>query len=604
MPVLSPRKSKPTRQPLLLDATIRDFSGGWNAVDSDLNLDTKFSKILENIQRGIDGANSVRPGTVLFAETSAFLDEIINCEYFSGHIIAVGRNGKMVKVDATGNVYEIWSDDWADNLKGSPSGWDGTNFASFAVFNGSLIVANGVNKPVIITPAIEATYLKDLADDSNANTPIARFVFTRGRYLLMAGNTTSGLEDRLHISATDTSGTWVGDSAPNDAVNIDLGSRVPSGSSAIKGLGGFRDLLMVMFEDAVLPTTLGKFVDDVHVPIFADAFDEIGSLSHRVIQPLGADMIFADVNGVSVIERALFTGSTVNAKASELIDPPIQSAISIVNSTVALEDKTWSLWDSQNNNYMMFIPDAPGDTEITEYRCFVYKKNKALKIKAWQDWRNWKFRSGCRSALKSIFMTEGTQIFRLGHSTNKALEVLKDYEGDQEMWDDNTPWSDFTGWNPVADVKDSGIPIKFTWELPWSDNKKRFDTKNSRFINFDTEGDNKFLVEMFTDNIYIDKQDFGEDWQEDTLKWDDDLGWDVDVLNPTLSMEFEGGDGPGFGADEFGEDFGGGRPTRLEKLYAWTTKYKLAKLRMSGEATKKLKFVSITLGYLLGSPRR
>jgi len=601
---LFPRNAKISRGNRLLDATIRDFSGGWNVVDSDLNLDTKFSKILENMQRGIDGANSVRPGTVLFAETSEFLDEIINCEYYSGHIIAVGKNGKIVKIDATGNVHEIWSDDWANNLKGSPDGWNTTTFVSFAVFNGDLIVCNGVNKPVIISASLAASYLKDLADDSNANTPIARFVFTRGRYLLMAGDTSSGAEDRLYISNTDTSGTWAGDSDPNDAVNIDLGSRVPSGSYTIKGLGGFRDLLMVMFEDAVLPVTLGVFVESVHVPTFGDAFDNVGSLSHRVIQTLGKDMIFVDVNGVSVIERALFTGSTSNQRASQLIDPEVQRAIGRVNSTVALEDKTWSLWDSQNNNYMMFIPNEPGDNEITEYRCFVHKRNKALKIEAWSDWRNWKFRSGCRSALKSIFLTEGTQVFRLGHSTDENQAATADYIGDQEVWDDETSWSDSTGWTPVANVADSGIPINFTWELPWSDNKQRFLTKNSRYLNFDTLGDNKFLTEMFIDNIYSDRRDQGEDWEEDELKFDDDTGWDVDVLDPTLSMEFEGGDSPGFGGDEFGEDFGGGRPTRLEQLYAWTAKYKLQKLRISGDAMKPLKFVSISFGYLVGSPRR
>ena len=91
---------------------------------------------------------------------------------------------------------------------------------------------------------------------------------------------------------------------------------------------------------------------------------------------------------------------------------------------------------------------------------------------------------------------------------------------------------------------------------------------------------------------------------EDPLKFDDKTGWDVDVLDPTLSMAFEGGDGPGFGLDEFGEDFGGGRPTRLEQLYAWTAKYKIQKLRISGDKINPLKFVSITLGYLQGSPRR
>ena len=121
-----------------------------------------------------------------------------------------------------------------------------------------------------------------------------------------------------------------------------------------------------------------------------------------------------------------------------------------------------------------------------------------VKIDSWQDWRNWNFRSGCRSALKRIFLTEGAQVFIMGQEFNN--KIFKDFEGDQEMWDDDTPWSDYSGWNPVANENDSGVPIKFIWELPWIDNNKRFHTKNNRYINFDTTGDNRFLVEMFTDN--------------------------------------------------------------------------------------------------------
>ena len=381
-----------------------------------------------------------------------------------------------------------------------------------------------------------------------------------------------------------------------------MGSRVPAGSHVIKGLGRFRDKILVFFEAAVLSGTLGLFVDDVHVPTFNDTFENVGSVSHRIIQTVGEDILFGDINGISSIRRALFTGNVSSKRNSELIDPAYHKLMAQLNSTITLEDEVWSLWDSANYNYMVFIPDATSKVRTTEYRCFVYKRNEALKINAWHDWRNWKFRSGCRSALKTIFLTEGTQVFRLGETTHDIVE--KDYEGDQEMFSDDTPWEDYTGWHGVADVKDSGIPIKFTWELPWSDHKARFDVKNSRYINFDTEGNNKFAVEMFTDNIYLDRTNFGEDWVEDELKFDDDTGWDVDVLNPTLSMEFEGGDGPGFGADEFGEDFGGGRPTRHEGLYAWTAKYKIQKMRMTGDKTKPLKFISITLGYLQGSPRR
>lgn len=602
---LFPQNAKVQRSKHLLDATIRDFSGGWNVVDNDLNLDTKFSKILENMQRGVDGAQSVRPGTKLFADTSDYLDEIINCEYFNGAIICVGKNGKLVKVDASGTVNEIWSDDWANNLSGNPVGWDATSFASFALFNGELIVCNGVNKPLKIDSSLNASYLVDLATGSNTNTPIARFVVAHGRFLVMAGSLYAGEEDRLFISATDVGGTWVNDSAPNDAVNIDLGSRVPSGSQAIKGLGRFRDQLMVMFEDAILPGELGKYDSDSnHTPDFSDAIENVGAICHRITQTISDDMIFGDVNGISSVKRALFTGSVTAERVSALIDPVYIKALNDIDSTVTLEDKVWSIWDSANSNYMLFIPNASGDTETTEYRCLVYKRNKGLKIEAWHDWRNWKFRSGCRSALKDIFLSEGTMVYRLGDINNPEQAIYLDYVGDQEMFDDDTPFEDYTGITPVASEKDSGVPIKFVWELPWSDNNERFLTKNSRYINFDTEGDNKFTVDMFVDNIYRDKSNFGEDWEEDSLKFGDGLGFDVEVLDPTLKAVFEGGDSPGFGADEFGEDFGGGRPTRLEQLYAWTSRYKIMKLRMSGEATKALKFVSITMAYSVGSPRR
>jgi hypothetical protein len=598
------RSAQVSRGNVLLDATIRDFSGGWNVVDNDLNLSSKFAKILQNMQRGIDGALNVRPGTELFADTSDHLDEIVNCEYYNNFIVCVGANGKIVRIDGTGNIELIWDDNLASSLKGNPSGWSTTTFVSFAQFNGDLILCNGTNKPLIINTSMNVSYLQDLADLTNANTPTARFVVAHGRYLVMGGSLVVGEEDRLFISATDVGGTFVGDSSPNDAVNVDLGSRVPSGSNIIKGLGRFRDKLVVMFENATLIGTLGGFVESAHVPVFDDAIENVGAISHRMIQTVGEDMIFGDRAGISNMKRALFTGNIQSDRASQLIDPAYLTSLAKVPATASQEDRIWSLWDSQSNNYMLFIPDTDVAADTTETRCLVYKKNDSLKIEAWQDWRNWNFRSGCRSALKRIFLTEGANVFILGEEYEGGKRIFKDYEKHQEMWDDETSWADYTGWNPVADEKDSGVPIRFIWELPWSDNNKRYITKGSRYINFDTQGDNRFTAQMFTDNIFISRSDLGEDWQEDDLKWTDDLGWDVDVFDPALEMAFEGGDAPGYGRDEYGDDYGGGRPTRLEKLIAWTTKYKLWKLRISGEATKELKFVSVTLAYQTGSIRR
>lgn len=49
----------------LKDTTIRDYGGGWNVSDSDLNLSSRFQPISTNVVRGTDGSFSVRMGTEL-----------------------------------------------------------------------------------------------------------------------------------------------------------------------------------------------------------------------------------------------------------------------------------------------------------------------------------------------------------------------------------------------------------------------------------------------------------------------------------------------------------------------------------------------------------
>ena len=52
----------------LQEAQIRDFSGGWNVADTDLNLISKFQVVSDNINRGSDGSFTPRWGTGLFAD--------------------------------------------------------------------------------------------------------------------------------------------------------------------------------------------------------------------------------------------------------------------------------------------------------------------------------------------------------------------------------------------------------------------------------------------------------------------------------------------------------------------------------------------------------
>ena len=578
--------------------TVRDFSGGWNVVDNDLNLTSKFLKIMKNMVRGEDGSVRVRYGTRLFSNLSSYLDEIVNIFYFQGRIIVVGLNGKIAFVNASGDPVIAWDDAWARTLPGNPSGWSTTPFCSAAVFNGELIICNGVNKPLKILPNLTVSYLVDLATKSNVNTPIARYVRTHGRYLTMAGDLSS--EDTLYVSASDTAGTWLNDLAPNDAVNVALGSRVPSGSQAIKGLGRFRDNLVITFEEAILTAELGTYVGADHVPTFRDAIEEIGSVSHRVIQTVGENMLVADGVGVGSVRRALFTTTVKPERQSELIDPEIQKDMARLSSTVTLEDNTFSVYDPKAYTYMLFLPNANDDNSVTETRGFAYQYNEKLKIDSWSECTGWKWKAGCRSSLKRVFFANKNSIFIFG---NKDDPINADFIGEQETFSDNTTFNDGLGLYEVADVDDSGVPISFVWELPWADNGARFNVKNSRYLGLDTTGDARFTTKMFTDNIYDDKTFRGETFL-DLTTFTDGLGFLIEKLSPALEMEFVGGESPGFGADEFGEFFGGGRPTQDERMYAWPATYKLYKMRFEGETMGPLNFISFTLGYMRGSIRR
>ena len=594
------------RSNLLLDVTIRDFSGGWNVVDNDLNLTTKFSKVLRNMQRGIDGSISIRYGTELFADCTDYFTKIINIVYYNGRLVVVGSNGKIVTVDASGKVAEVWTDEWAGNLNGNPTGWSETVFVSFAIFNGDLIIVNGINKPLIMKSTFMVEYLKDLFDKTNVNTPICKYVKAFDRYLLMAGDPLN--PDRLYISNTDTSGTWLNDSAPNNAVNIDLGSRVPFGDHSIKGLGRFRDKIIIAFGQVLLPGTLGIFdANGNHTPTFDDVIEANGSISHRAIQNIGEDLLLADPSGVPSVRRALFTGTLKPERLSQLVDPAIQLSIGKLKTIGALEDRTFSVYNKKIGMYMLFVPNNDDEASTIETRCFAYESNRQLKIEAWSDYRDWKFTCGCRTALDHVFFGNADGlIFRLGdedHVTKRA-----DYVGDQETWDDDTTFGDQTGFNPVADFSDSGIPIRFAWELPWVDNGKRFNTKGSRYIGLDVSGELvHFTLKMFVDNIYEDMNDLGEKWLEDDQSFDDLTGFEREepLLAPRLETEFVGGHSSGYGNVGYGsQGFGSGRPAQDELLYAWTASYKINKMRIEGETLKNLNIISLTHVYTLGSIRR
>jgi hypothetical protein len=496
----------------------------------------------------------------------------------------------------------IWSTAIAATLPGAPRGWGVMAFASACPFNSELIICNGIDKPLKVNTAFQVQYLVDLATGSNVFVPICRYVATASRFLVMAGDPFA--PDALYISNRDSSGTFEGAPAPNNAVTLRLGSVVPSGSSDIVAVATFRDKLIVDFEEVKLIVTLGSFDPTTgdHVPDYSDPIEQYGAVSHRSVQGLGDDILFCDIVGVNSVTKSLVTATIRPERVSQLIDPEIQKRIGNLDTTSSLLDGIFSVFNRQEQEYMLFIPNQSDDDTVTETICFDFKNIVALKINAWSMFRDWNWVAAARSAQGRVFFSKGTQIFVYGSITDP---FYADYIGDQETFDDGTVWEDGLGNTPVADVNDSGVPIRFAWELPWADFKHRENSKKMKYIAMDTQGTARFTVSMFVDNIKLENGYQGEEFGDGTI-FDDLTGFDSEQLpyDPALSAEFAAGDVLGFGGDGYGQYFGGGRITSDARLYAWPAKFQIAKFRISGETMAPLKIVSLSMMYSLGSIRR
>lgn len=590
------------RTNVLKNSTIREFDGGWNVIDSEYVLDTRFSVRLRNMYRAADGTLRVRQGTRLFADLEDSLGaDVVNMEYFNGFIVAVGTNGNLSATDGTGMSYLIWDNNIAGLLPGNPAGWGSTDFVSFTPFKNELTVWNGVDKPLKISTAMGVDYLKDLATLSNGNTPRGRYSTTHNQYVCVAG--VPGEPSTLYISNKGAAGTWPGD-AGTDATKVDLAAYIAVGDPEIIGVISFRDKLLVYFDATVIVMTLGTYNSAVHVPTVDDVIASYGAVSHRTLQSLGDDVLFADIVGVPSVRRALFTGTLQPNRVSQYIDPEIQKDMARL-SEASLQDRVLSIYNRLDGQYMLFVPNSDNEADTLETRGFVYTYIEALKVKAWSEFTEMKWAASTRSQEGRIFFADGDKLFLLGNDNDP---ISSDRVGLEEPFSDGTVFTDLTGWTPVTDSTDmsSGIPILFDWELPWADFDKRMEVKVSKYLAMDVIGTGRYTVDMFVDNLYADRTDLGEPYSDGTLHTDG-FGFyyykNEPVRTPELTLDFVGGDALGFGAD-FGQYFGGGRNSREERLYAWPATFKIAKLRLHGYTNKPLRFASLSLSYQNGSIRR
>ena len=649
MPVTRPNKR---RQAVIETVTRRDFDGGWDVIDNEFSMSPEFSVVMQNVRRAESGTIDVRWGTRLIGDlttpvtnnstlgsdplatttgsavitvthtahglisghvvtiagatavsgipaneintshtiavvsvdtytivvsttasgdttgggasitvdeaNNGATDDFVNVEYFQDRLVAVLLDGSIIEMDDVGVSRIIWNNAIAV-AAGAASGWSATSFASFAVFGADMIVCNGVDKPVLVNfdNAFPCNYLVDLGSVSNTNTPIGRYVLAMNNYTIIAGDYTN--PGRIHISNSGTSGTYVGDSAPNDATYVDVDKVVQAQNGTIRGLSRFRDFVVVAFDDVIALGQLGIYDSSGnHTPDFTDAIRGHGTISHRSMVDLGDDLLMCDQVGVPSLARATFTGTLRPDRVSELIDPEIRSRI--LNLSVgSSEDRIWAVHNRRDRQYMLFIPDRDSRSTTTEMIGFALTKIDNQKVSAWSEIRNWNFDCGCRTSLDRVILCSGRKYYVYGSAEDP---IYADLAGD-----------------PDIDEPTLGNNIDFAWELPWADFDRRMNIKQLRHIGFDIRGRAEFGVKVFTDDIY--------------------RSGTTGALIPALSQTFTAIDPLGFGAGY--APFGGEVCRQDERLRAWTTRFKLMKLRIDGSTRLPLRIVSVSFSYQRGS---
>ena len=176
-----PASLKISKQNKLENITLRGFGGGWNAVETDLQMESTYLVTVRNFRRTPGGTQKIRYGSKWLADlaqsdpaigtTPAYTAQggrILDQIYFSASIINVLSTGVVVAIYGDGSKEVLWNEAIAaalphDPLASPPFGWSsGLETVSFVPYKNELIIHNGVDKPITISRDLVVTYLQDL----------------------------------------------------------------------------------------------------------------------------------------------------------------------------------------------------------------------------------------------------------------------------------------------------------------------------------------------------------------------------------------------------------------------------------------------------------
>lgn len=591
-------RMKPTlKAKSLKQSTARDFSGGLDLTDSEFNLASKFAVASVNMVHNENGDLQVRWGTRRHDLIEISNNRIIGMEYYFAYIITVMSSGAIYASNASGTTTTVWNSTIAATLPGGPTGWSTCTQANFTQFLGDLIITNGVDKPIIIDNTLAVQYLQDLGTGSNINTPIAKYVINHSNYVVMAGDPNS--PGRIYISNAGTSGTWVSDPLPNDAITFDVDKYAPDAFGEITGLASFRDRLLVFFSQYIVSIQLGIYntaVPPVHQPKVDDVVESFGAVSHKGIVNLGDRVLFLDYTGVSQLKQRTLSQQLVPDKVSKLIDPAMHDALGST-SRATLMERAFAVHDRRENRVMWFIPPNIDTGYNTQMLVFVLNILGPTK-QAWSQFTRWVFSAGCVSVEGRVFLGGNSQVWRLG---SKNEPILSDYEnafptgtrdGAPDDYVDNYVYGTF------CDEADAAQGIPFYYELPHNALGDRTLWKSLHYITMDTEGASKFTLSLWLDDLKKRTEDEGAAWSDGTF-WSDGTGWDPRTSTPYASMEFAGGDRNAHNQGSFITEHN--RRTDHMGLFAIYGRFRFFKMAISGTSYAHLRIVGISLYHSVGS---
>lgn len=301
---------------------------------------------------------------------------ILEMAFFQGSLVIFDDIGNIVAVrDLSGTltIERIWDAAHAAATVNAPAPWrgaaDGTRIRhiSYATFKQTLLAVNGrlFDKPLEINfqrpnGTAPVQYLVDPALTTNANVYAADLIQAFDGYVLLHASNNTSLTTNLtitsvDISAKNTSGVFVGNPNPDDAVNIDLGRASQTVEPRITGVSYIRNKVFIAFPDSAMLGTLGLYNADIHEPDFSDQVPQHGALNHRVIQNIGNDLFMCDYAGIPAFSQSLQSGVIAPERLSQLIYPELNRHLSRLSQDT-LRYKIWSLYSVRDRMYMLFVP--------------------------------------------------------------------------------------------------------------------------------------------------------------------------------------------------------------------------------------------------------